>query len=188
VSKEEGLELRKKRDHEAFLDGYKPALIIEPYRQTYPLVEHYPHMKYDEDNTFFFHSEEQKQVFEKALHELERGSYEEELLIGSTIGFPLKSVEFFARSCEIKKVTGKMPESLGVIWAGFWFATDAEIAYEEGLWLWNTYKHPKTEGEPLYLWDDNIDIEVAQGDYNSLEKACAYIMEQRELIPAVVNE
>ncbi|MCH5585108.1 hypothetical protein MK805_09005 [Shimazuella sp. AN120528] len=178
--------MRKKRDYEAFLDGYKPALVIEPYRQAYPLVEHYPCVEYDEDNTFHFHTEEQKRAFEEALNEVERGSYEEEFLIGSTLGFPQKSVEFFARGCEIKKETSKMPESLGVIWAGFWFATDAEIVHDEVVWLWNTYKHPRTEGETLYLWGDDIDIdiEVPHGDYNALEKACEYIREKRGIVIA----
>lgn len=169
----------KKRDYQAFLDGYKPALVIEPYRQAYPLVEHYPRVEFDMDNNFHFHTEEKKREFEKALSMVERDSYEEEILIGSTLGFPPKSVEFFARCREIKKETGKMPESLGVIWAGFWFATNVEIVYEEVTWLWNTYKNPSTEGEPLYLWGEDIDLKVEHEDYDGLEKACEYIKERQ---------
>lgn len=177
-----------KHDYAAFLDGYKPMLILEHYKKATSLVETYPQFRYNDDLSFYFHLVEQKAQFVEALSRVERGSYEETYLTGTALGYPRKSVEFFAQNAEIEERTGESPNrkySLIMIWAGFRFATHMDFVYSEAKWLWDTYKHPKTEGEPLYLWGNGIDIEVKHKDFGALKQVCEYIQEKREVVTAV---
>lgn len=177
---------KKKRDGEAFLDGYKPALLIEKRNPNLHLLEGYPSYPYDEQNIFFFQNEREKQKFVQQFRSLEKDSYEECCLVGRTLGYPQKSVEFFARNCEIEKETGVYPNkeiAISLIWAGFYFTTNLYILIEEAKWMWETYTHPKAIENPLYLWTKETSfLEVPYGDFHQLAEAREYIKKKRGLL------
>jgi hypothetical protein len=126
--------MRQKRDFEAFIDGYKPVLNMEHDRKDLQFVEHYSRYQYHNDFSYFFHTEEQKQQFVDALERVERGSYEETCLTGLALGYPRKSVKFFAQNNEIEKQTRELPNrkfSVIVQWAGLWFTSHVDFVHEE---------------------------------------------------------
>jgi hypothetical protein len=179
--------MRQKRDFEAFIDGYKSVLIMEHDRQDLQLVEHYPRFQNHDDYSYFFHTEEQKQQFVDALDGVERGSYEETCLTGIALGYPRRSVEFFAENNEIEKQTGELPNrefSVIVQWAGLWFTSHVDFVHEEIRWLWNTYDHPKAVEHSLCLWAPQVDsFDIPYGDFDKLEQARQYIIQKRGLVP-----
>lgn len=91
-----------KRDYEAFLDGYKPALLIESDAKMFPKLidENFPsviaYRRKDFDLYLFFQSEENKKKYLALNRGYEEDTYENHYLMGITLGFPKKSVEFFA--------------------------------------------------------------------------------------------
>lgn len=176
-----------KRDFQALLDGYKPALIMDNDSKYYSLVDHFPKYKYNEYLTFFFQKDSIKEKFVSKLKTVEKGSYEECYLIGITLGYPKKSVEFFARNDQIEKETGILPNrdvAIGMVWAGFRFSTSLKIVEQEAKWMWETYKHPKAIENPMYFWSDqdNTYLTVPYGDYDRLREVREYIMKERGLI------
>lgn len=179
----------RKTDLAAFLDGYKPALLMDIDSRHLHLLEAYPSCQHDELNLLFFRNEEMKQQFLMQMDQLKGNSFEACRLTGTTIGYPPRSVEFFACNCEIEEQTGELPNreyELGMIWAGFRFSAHIDMVKGEAQWLWDTYKHPKAVGNPLYLWTSRSGyIEVPYGDFEQLETARQYIMQQRGLVPAV---
>jgi len=179
--------LRWKRDGEAFLDGYKPALLIEKTSPNLHLLEGYPSYPYDEKNIFFFQNERVERKFLQQISNLKKDSYEECCLVGLTLGYPKKSVEFFAKEEEARNRTGELPNQnirIGMIWAGFWFTTNLYIMLEEAKWMWETYTHPRAIENPMYLWlaADRKHFSVPYGDYSRLREVREYIMREWGLI------
>ena len=176
-----------KRDFQALLDGYKPALIMYNYSKYFSLVESFPKYNYNDVLTYFFQSDNQKKKFITKLKAVKRGSYEECCLIGLTLGYPRKSVEFFAQNDKIKRETGVLPNqdiAIGMVWAGFRFITNLNILIDEARWMWETYTHPKAIEHPMYFWSDKDEtyLSVPYGDYKRLEEVHEYIMKERGLV------
>lgn len=176
-----------KRDYEAFLDGYKPALIMATRSKYLSLVEHYPSYHFDEDVIYFFRTDEQRDWFIEKIEEVEKYTYEECILTGLLMGFPRKSVEFFANNERIRKETGVLPNrdvAIGMAWAGFRFSTSLEILEEEARWMWERYTHPRAIENPAYFWSkkDNAYLSVPYGDVERLREVRKYIMKERGLI------
>ena len=184
-SKTRNMQSIRKGFGRAFLDGYKPAILIERDNPYLHLVRGYPSYQYDEWNILFFQNDELRRRFLSLLKGVEKGSYEECCLVGLTLGFPKKSVEFFARNDQIEKETGIFPMkvAIGMMWAGISFTTHIDYVEHEARWLWDTYKHPKAIENPLYLWTKETSyLEVPYGDFDQLLKACEYIRKKRGLI------
>jgi len=57
-----------KRDYEAFLDGYKLALIMATRSKYLSLVEHYPSYRFDEENPWNSLEEEARWMWETYTH------------------------------------------------------------------------------------------------------------------------
>jgi len=176
-----------KRDYEAFLDGYKPALIMAKCSKYLHLVEHYPSYCFDKDVIYFFQTNEQREEFIEKVYKVGKYTYEECILTGLMMGYPKKSVEFFARNDQVEKETGVLPNqdiAIGMVWAGFRFITSLDILIEEARWMWETYKHPKAIENPMYFWSDqdNTYLSVPYGDYDRLREVREYIMKERGLI------
>jgi len=176
-----------KREYEAFLDGYKPAIVLESYSKHLHLVEDYPSYRYNEIFIYFFQTDGQRKEFIKKINKVGKDTYEECVINGLTLGYPRKSVEFFARNDQIRRKTGVLPNrdvAIGMVWAGFRFSTSLEILEEEARWMWETYKHPKAIENPMYFWSDqdNTYLTVPYGDYSRLREVREYIMRERGLI------
>lgn len=85
------------------MDGYKPALLIEKTSKNLPLLKGYPFCDYNECFLLCFQSEDRKMEYLHQNKGLEENSYEENRLLGLTLGYPEKSVEFFSQNNEIEK-------------------------------------------------------------------------------------
>lgn len=175
---------RIKRDFQAFLDGYKPALIMDNDSRYFLRVKHFPRYCYNKYLTYFFQNDSLKEKFTTELKKVVRGSYEECCLIGLTLGYPKKSVEFFARNDQIEKEIGVLPNrdvAIGMAWAGFRFSTSLEFLEEEAKWMWETYQHPKANENPMYFWSDkeNTYLSVPYGDVDRLREVRDSIMKER---------
>lgn len=176
-----------KRDFQALLDGYKPALIMYNDSKYITFVESFPRYNYNDELIYFFQNNSIKEKFITQMNTVERDSYQEYCLIGLTLGYPRKSVEFFAKEQVNKKRMRSRPNQeirIDMIWAGFRFITSLDILIEEARWMWETYKHPKAIENPMYFWSDkdNTYLSVPYGDYDRLEEVREYIMKERGMI------
>lgn len=169
-----------KPEHEAFLDGYKPSILIGNDSEFISELEHYPSVLMDRNRDYisslFFYTEEAKQAYLEKIIDIEQDSYEDHYLLGITLGFPEKSVDFSARMRVYKAQTGEPSKeeryAVGLIWAGFSFSTHMDYVSEEATWMWDTYKHPKSVEFPLYLCPSGNEIlEVPYGDKTRLAEA-----------------
>lgn len=78
---------------------------------------------------------------------------------------------------------------VGIRWAGFCFSTHLDLIEQEIDWLWNQYLHPKSENQPLYVWDyEENYLEVPYRNLNKLREVCEYIRKKRGLIPTYTNK
>ncbi|SHF22501.1 hypothetical protein SAMN05444392_11123 [Seinonella peptonophila] len=186
--------MTKKRFYDAFLDGYKPAIQFETYSRHFNRVSDLPFPSYqlDEDLCMFFQTEELKQTYLDRMNGVNENSYEEIYIMGTTLGFPEKSVDLYAKARVLEAKTGIYPTEeekmykIGVNWAGFEFAGFLNVLEPDIQWLWNTYNQSKAVEEPFYLWtEESSYIEVPLGDFERLEEVKVYIMKERGLIPAV---
>jgi len=177
---------KRKSYGRAFLDGYKPAILVEKDNPNLHLVKGYPSYEYDEKFMLFFQSEKEREKFVNKVKYVEKDTYEKCCLLGLTLGFPKKSVEFFAKNDQIERETGVLPNrdvSIGMEWAGISFATHIDYVEHEARWLWETYQHPKAIENPLFLWTvETSYLEVPYGDFEKLAEARDYIRKKRGLI------
>jgi hypothetical protein len=180
-----------KREHEAFLDGYKPALLISPRSKFFDIVSKtdFPRITPfdDEDNShIFFQTEHHKLLYSSQIEGVSLRTYDFHKIVGKTLGFPKESVLYFAKMRDLEEEIGNYPEDeringVGVIWAGFFFASHLEFVEREVQWLWNTYQHEKAVGQPLYLWTKETDYIVVQYlDFARLKELKEEIQEGRK--------
>jgi hypothetical protein len=179
--------LFKKKDYEAFLDGYKPAVLVESDRDYIKLLNGHPFTTAYERDCYnldlYFQDERSKQVYIEHAKGVIEDSYHDHYLLGVTLGFPEWSAKWFAESMAAGRGEW-LPETkihkIGVNWAGFGFGTHLDMLIDEVRWLWSVYDHPATRDEQLYLWNPKMKrIAVNVGDFEQLETARQYIMQQR---------
>lgn len=174
---------------DAFLDGYKPSMITKRRDKQLLTYPHNPTFDEEFGLGIFFQTEEQKCVFEKQMKDVEWGTYQYHYNLGIVLGFPLRSVKFYAAMRQLEDQTGEYPKEeekngVGVIWAGFFFSSHLDFVLDEIVWLWDKYNHPKAIENPLYLWDKETSyLEVPYGDFERLRETRNYIMMKRGLIP-----
>jgi hypothetical protein len=182
----------KKPAHEAFLDGYKPALLIATSHKSFENVAStdFPRITPfdDEEGSYiFFQTERQKEEYQRRIEGVQLRSYEFNLIVGETLGFPLKSVEYFSRMRALEDKLGHYPEierqeKVGVVWAGFFFSSHMDFVEQEVNWLWSTYQHEKAIGLPLYIprYDQGRYEEIPYGDFEKLHRVIQDIREDRK--------
>jgi hypothetical protein len=180
----------RKREHFAFLDGYKPALLISPRNQHFETIvaTNFPHVVPFDDEAgshMFFQTEEQKEDYLKRMEGVGLRSYEFNMIVGEVLGFPVRSVEYFSKMRVLEDKIGYYPEEeeqtkVGVAWAGFFFSSHIEFVEQEIHWLFDTYQHEKAVGLPLYLrtLEDGY-IEIPYGDFAKLQLVVQAIRERR---------
>jgi hypothetical protein len=188
---------KQKRDYEAFLEGYKPALTIKPTSSKYftkVAALDFPRISpFDigPDSHIFFQTEEQKEDYQNRIEGIQWGTYDFHLIVGETLGFPKKSVEYFAKVRDLENKLGYSSEeekmtSIGVTWAGFYFASHIDVVEQEVKWLFDTYQHEKAIGLPVSLWTKETDtIEVGYGDLGRVKAIADTIKAFREQKAAV---
>lgn len=68
------LQSKRKGYGRAFLDGYKPAILIERDNPNLHHVNDYPSYSYDENLILFFQNEELRKQYESKMKHVEKGS------------------------------------------------------------------------------------------------------------------
>lgn len=86
-----------KRWYEAFLDGYKPAVLLDRDHRYFEQLKHYPHLTPFDQNLnsyIFFQTVKQKYDYARKMQDVECdfGSYDFHYHVGMALGFPEKSV------------------------------------------------------------------------------------------------
>jgi hypothetical protein len=169
----------RKRADVAFLDGYKPALLIATSHKFFETVAStdFPRITPFDDEQgshIFFQTEEQKVDYQKRIKGIELRSFEFNMIVGEALGFPMKSVEYFSKMRALEDKIGYYSEEeeqtkVGVAWAGFFFSSHIDFVEKEVRWLFDTYQHEKAIGLPLYLrTSEDGYIEIPYGDFEKL--------------------
>lgn len=94
------------RDFQAL--GYKPALIMYNDSMHITFVESFPRYNYNDELICFFQNNSIKEKFITQMNTVGRDFYEECCLIGLTLGYPRKSLEFLAKEQVNKKRIGQI--------------------------------------------------------------------------------
>lgn len=181
----------RKRADAAFLDGYKPALLIATSHEFFETVAStdFPRITPfddEEGSHIFFQTEEQKEDYQKRIKGVELRSYEFNMIVGEALGFPKKSIEYFSGMRALEDKIGHYPEEerqtkIGVTWAGFFFSSHVDFVKDEVQWLFDTYKHEKAVGLSLYIRTSETGyIEIPYGDLNRLVAVTDTIKAVRE--------
>lgn len=90
----------RKTYEQAFLDGYKPAILILKTNQLYDQIKDYPHItpfNNHPESCIFFQTDCLKQEYQQRIKGVKLFSPAYHFIVGTTLGFPLRSVEFFAK-------------------------------------------------------------------------------------------
>lgn len=191
------MDKKRKWWYEAFLDGYKPATLELITSQSYEQLKNYPHIliqvSFSDELAIFFQTEKLKKEYEQQIKGVKENSYEWHYVIGKMMGFPIKSVKWYAKMSDgtndhKKKELEKY--KIGVQWGGFFFATNLDFVADEVRWLWETYTHPKVIGYPLYfhVTEEKEYIVIPYNDFYRLNEFCEYIREKRGLVPTLTNK
>jgi len=191
--KQEGYIMVELRPEEAFMMGYKPACTcqkgnprLKPYFDRLVAGE-YPCFLMNHLNTYmFFHTEEQKLWFLRKIEGLRYNSPEYIRILGIELGFPKKSVEYFAHlwEQEEKGVPFKVlhRDAVGVNCSGFVFKTHIDYLVEEVSWIWNTYNLPKEAQCPTRVGYEESMYYVEYGDYRQLRETQEIIRREIGLV------
>ncbi|RAL22559.1 hypothetical protein [Thermoflavimicrobium daqui] len=149
------------RPEEAFMLGYKPActcqkgnLRLKPYFDRL-LEGKYPNYRFNDLEAYiFFRTEEEKEQFVQDMKSVELYSVEYVIKLGTVLGIPPKSINFFAKYWESDYPKGK----IGVNCSGIVFATHVDILIEEVEYLWNKYRNTRAEEYPTI-------VEIGNNEY-----------------------
>lgn len=189
---------KQKRCEEAFLEGYKPAVVAITNNKYFKELLKYPHVTPVNDNPhtyIFFQNEELKDSYTTKMMGIkwDFGSYECHYHLGIALGFPERSVRAYADWRVAEERLGKYPEeeekqSIGISWAGFSFTSYLDFIEQEVLWMWQTYKNSITIENSFCLWGKEEGyIEIPCGDVTRLNEVCEYIKNTRDLTPTVTT-
>jgi hypothetical protein len=187
---------KQKREHLAFLDGYKPALLTYPSDKLHDtvLATDFPRITpFDKQSGshILFQTKQQKEEYQRKIEGVKRGTYDFHIIVGETLGFPKRSVEYYSKMRVLEDRIGHYPEEerqtkIGVNWAGFFFSSHIDFVEQEVQWLFNTYQHEKAIGLPVSLWTRETDaIEVEYGDLVRVRAIADTIKAVREQKAAV---
>ncbi|PRZ12644.1 hypothetical protein CLV36_11240 [Laceyella sediminis] len=170
----------KKRWYQAFLDGYKPAVLELNTLQTYSQLKEYPHithvLPHEPRSCLFFQNDTLMNDFKNRMDGVQAYSGAYHYHLGIALGFPERSVQYYAHMREIEELVGEYPideveNGVGVVWAGFYFSSHKAFVVDEINWLWKTYTHKEAVKHPLYLTDKKTDktLEIRYGDFDSVK-------------------
>lgn len=182
---------KAKREHEAFLEGYKPALVISSSSKYFEEVSkldcpRITPFDIGPDSHIFFQTAEQKQEYQRRIKGVEWGTYDFHKIVGETLGFPKKSVKYYASMRVLENEIGHYPDeerrdSVGVEWAGFFFSSHIDFVIQEVKWLFDTYKHEKAVGLPVSIWVAGFDTpDIPYGDFKRMNMIVNKLQEFRK--------
>lgn len=134
----------------SFLCGLKPTLLLAEQQKGFTSMLAYPnteiHLIPNRHQCLFFHTEQDKQTWIDRTQNMEHTSPEFHRILGLTLGYPPKAVDFFVKREECKK-QGKFNELqrlkskvVGLHYAGISCNGNYEDLISNARWLWDTYK------------------------------------------------
>lgn len=190
--------MKELRPEEAFMMGYKPACTcqkgnprLKPYFDRL-IAGGYPRFLMNHLNTYiFFRTEEQKLRFLRKIEGLRYNSPEYIRILGIELGFPRKSVEYFAYLWEQEEKGVPFEvlhrDAVGVNCSGFVFKTHIDYLTEEVSWIWETYDLPKEAHCPTIVEFDESMHYVSYGDYHQLRETQETIRHNMDLVRHLVS-
>lgn len=134
--------------YQSFLLGIKPACFETYDRLTQEIraqLECYPFHQNYENAAIFFQNESLKEQFLQQTEGLTTKSPKYHKVLGLTLGFPPKAVEFYTSYFEwqlqdrSKALTYYFTHKVGYRYAGIMCEGHIDDLFENAEWLWNTY-------------------------------------------------
>lgn len=124
---------------DAFLAGLKPAI----YEKKDPRYDRYPHIILHNDLCLYFQTENMKRQFINNTKNVSFPSLEFERILGLTLGFPPKAVEYYVAIHQEQRKNGDTSGlELGLHYCGVECLTSLHDLTDNVLWLWDQYSHP----------------------------------------------
>ncbi|SHF23515.1 hypothetical protein SAMN05444392_11170 [Seinonella peptonophila] len=141
-----------------FMEGYKPALYDTvmskrfmgwlPQLQEYPYIDEGINLIPDVKFYLFFQTENQKRDFQSKVSKFAVPSIEFHRLLGQTLGYPPKAVDFYIR-CE--QEPSLKPLKVGMHYQGVSCNGSVYDLIDNCNWLWDTYSSKDLPNEPLQV-------------------------------------
>ncbi|RAL22001.1 hypothetical protein [Thermoflavimicrobium daqui] len=160
---------------ESFIKGHKPAIyenslcplfskVLPDLLLKYPFINGDNIALNDEGETYlFFDNEELKESFENQLSDITKGSLEFHRLLGRTLGYPPKAVDFYIH----KEVNSQLSQrSVGLYYMGVNCSSDVLDLDENCQWLWEHYP----SHEQLQIRIDSSFYKVDYCDFDRLHQ------------------
>jgi hypothetical protein len=140
--------------YEMFVQGLKPAIYRNSFDKQFVeklpyLKEHYPYISHrkialipEAETYLFFQNERMKEDFLRKLNQISSPfSPDFHRLLGHTLGFPPKAVEYFAQT-KMGTVEAELlnKRKVGMYYLGIGCSGDIYDLVENVHWLWDTYQ------------------------------------------------
>ncbi|WP_044640479.1 hypothetical protein [Risungbinella massiliensis] len=159
-------EMRKERwtSIEGFLKGIKPACyesierISDEHLQE---LQSYPHLDNGRE-VIYFQSADLLQTFEGKVKYLEKGSPDWVAVLGETLGYPPKAVQYYTEHWKRHLVDQEAERiyhqnhHIGMKYAGIQSASHIQDLIENVHWFWNTYQYPISLWVMVYYAKEDI--------------------------------
>lgn len=131
-------------EFEAFLTGYKPALLCNPLedQEIVDRLWNYPHIRIRDVQMLFFQNEELQSEYIERSQGLVIGEPEHHRLLGITLGYPPIAADYFARSWIDRRL---WDESVAFDYYGLFFAGHIHDVIPIAEWLWENVPIPPAE-------------------------------------------
>ena len=152
---------------DAFMLGIKPACLLSKAdkddRVSFNklIASELPKVEINSNLTLFFQNEKLKQDFLDQYQDIEFGTNEYHHLIGLTLGFPPKAVDFFVQSLTDQRLWDQSVryDYWGYLFSGSGHKDDAQAISK---WLWSNVSVPpspvkvtKINGETFFIKPDS---------------------------------
>ncbi len=136
--------------YEAFLEGRKPATYVNLGIISRPeLISKL--MKYPKINEFgdfwmFFRNDRMKSRYMKQMNGIKPGTPERQYILGITLGYPPKAVDFYTRYFEWQLREREVAKdwffthNVAMKYHGIMFVSHVDDLEENARWLWDTYQ------------------------------------------------
>ncbi|RAL22560.1 hypothetical protein [Thermoflavimicrobium daqui] len=136
--------------YEAFLEGVKPAtyvnldIIVRP--ELIPNLMEYANFNESDNFWMFFRDEEMKTQFLNQYSNLSHNDPERERILGLTLGYPPKAVDFYTYYYEWQQREREeakhwyFTHKVGMKYHGIMFTSHIDDLKENAQWLWDTYQ------------------------------------------------
>jgi hypothetical protein len=187
---------------DAFLKGYKPAFLEVPNHKyttekldtllaKYPYVDDKAYDLFDGKAFYLFFQDEALRTRFRA--DMERTGFtkgEIDRVLGITLGFPPKSVDFYVRMMtekrngNIEAYQRMKKQKVGMGYCGCYFGSGVADFLENALWLLEQYPFQEAKDEGMFVrigLEDRLRVPV--NSYRQLTEFHQYILQKSSAMP-----